>query len=107
MHHSATASEILPLRELWLGIGSLPYKASFSSNARSFLFFSKQRTLGEREEQDFFARDGADVVMHADRLDLGRIENHRLQRRPRCFNQLGPDPLQQVSPFLWREHLDQ
>jgi hypothetical protein len=51
-----------------------------------FLCFAEKRRLGQGEEHHFFARKGADVVVHAQHLDAGDLLDHRLHDRPRRFD---------------------
>ena len=46
-------------------------------------------------------------MVQAEHLDAGDLLDHRLHERPRGFEQMGPDLLEQVSPLLGRERLDQ
>ena len=78
-----------------------------ASAARLLLRFAELRRFGQGEEHDLFAGDGADVVVQAHDLDAGDFLDHRLQERPRRFEQMGAYLFEQVSPLLGRERLDQ
>jgi hypothetical protein len=65
------------------------------------------RRLGQSEENDLLARDGADVMVQAQYLDASGLLDHRFQDRPRRFDQMGAYLLEQIPPFLGRQRLDQ
>jgi len=58
------------------------------------------RRFGRRENHNLFASESANVVVQAERFDAGDTLNQRFQRRPRDFDQLRSDLLQQVATFL-------
>jgi len=57
------------------------------------------------ENHDFFPGDGANILMQANDVWACRFLNHLRHNRPRLFDQLGSDLLEQVSPFFRRERL--
>jgi hypothetical protein len=65
------------------------------------------RRLGQTEENDLLAGGRADVVVQAPHLDAGDLVDHLFQERACRFDQVGPDLLEQLPPFLGRERLDQ
>ncbi len=58
------------------------------------------RRLGEGQNNDLFAGDGADVMVQAQHLDTGDLLDHRFQDRAGRFDQMGSHLLEQVSPLL-------
>jgi hypothetical protein len=46
-------------------------------------------------------------VVHAQHLDTGDFPDHRFHERPGGFEQMGPYLLEQISPLVGRERLDQ
>jgi hypothetical protein len=58
------------------------------------------------ENHDFFPGGGANVLMQADDICARGFVNHLRENRPRLFDQLCSDLLEQVSPFFRRERLD-
>ena len=72
-----------------------------------FLRFTVNRGLGQGEDQDLFAGDGADVVVQAHHPDSGHLLHHCPQERPRRFDQMVSHLFEQVPPFLGWEGLDQ
>ena len=74
------------------------------SSAASHLYFlavsRRLRRLGEREEHDLFAGDGADVVVQAQHLDAGDFLDHRFHHRPRRFDRVRPHLFEQVSALF-------
>src|SRR5208337_2391209 len=77
------------------------------SEVRLLLDFADLRGLHQSEEHDLFTGHGADVMVQAEHLDAGNLLDHRLHERPRGFEQMGPHLLEQVSPLLGWERLDQ
>ena len=73
-----------------------------------FLFgFPALRRFGEGEGDQFFAGGGADVLVHAQHLNTGYLLDHGFHDRPRGFNEVGADLLQQIPSLLGRNRLDQ
>ena len=62
--------------------------------------------LGEREEHDLFPGRGADVVMQAHHLNARLVFDHGLHHRPRRFEQMRPNILEQVSALCRGERFD-
>jgi len=73
----------------------------------SLLGLTEVRRLGQGEENDLLAGDGADVMVQAQDLDASDLVDHRFQDRTGRFDQVGPYLLEQVPPFLGRKRLDQ
>jgi hypothetical protein len=67
---------------------------------------AKLRSVVKCENHNFFPGGGANVLMQANDVCAGSFVNHFHQNRPRLFDQLGSDLLEQVSPFFRRERLD-
>src|SRR5713226_7900722 len=63
--------------------------------------------MGQSEDDDFFAGDGADVVVQAHDFGAGHLLDHGFHNRPGRFNQMGANLFEQVSPFLGGERFDQ
>ena len=74
-----------------------------------YFFFASRRTgrLGQGEENDLLAGDGADIMVQGQHLDAGDLLDHRFHDRTGRFDQMGPHLLQQVPPLLGRKRLDQ
>jgi hypothetical protein len=66
-----------------------------------------ERRLGEREVHDFFAGNGTDIVVQAQHFDAGDILDHFFHERPRRFDEMGPDLLEEVFALFGRQRLDQ
>lgn len=81
-------------------------KRSACANAISSCFSDVGR-LGEGEENDFLAGDGAEVVVHRHDLDVGDPLDHRLNKWTGGFDQMGPDLLQQVAALFGGKRLSQ
>ena len=77
------------------------------SGVRPLLGFADLRRVNQGEEHDLFAGHGADVMVQAEHFDAGDLLDHRLHQRPRRFEEMGPDLLEQVPPLLGRERLDE
>jgi hypothetical protein len=60
----------------------------------SVLKLADQRRLGQGEEHHLFAGDGADIVMQAQHLDAGDFPDHFFHERPRRFDQMRPELLE-------------
>ena len=75
---------------------------------RLFLFgLTDIRRLGQGEENNLLACDGADVVVQAQHLDASDLLDYRFQYRPRRFDQVGPHLIEQVPAPIARKRLDQ
>ena len=82
--------------------------ADFRSYCRSsplgatlfFPCFAGTGRLGEGEEHDLLAGDGADVMVQAQHLDAGDVLDHRLAQRPRRRDQLNAVPRAQSAGVL-------
>ncbi len=72
-----------------------------------FSCLAEQRRFGQREDHDFFASDGADVVMQAKYFDASDLLDQLFQERPRGFDEMSPHLLEQVAPLGELERLDQ
>ena len=62
-----------------------------------FLFLPKDRRLGQSEQYNFFAGDGADVMMETQHLDAGDLLDECFHDRPCRFDELVSYLFEQLS----------
>src|SRR5438093_273744 len=67
------------------------------------LGLAEGRRLGQGEEQDLLAGDGADFVVQAQRLDASDPLDHRLHEGPGRLDQVGVDVLRPPPHVLLLE----
>ena len=73
---------------------------AFAYLGRLFLFaFAEIRRLGQGQENDLLAGDGADVMVQGQHLDAGDLVDHRFEDRTGRFDQMGAHLLEQALPF--------
>ena len=76
-------------------------------NVALLLRLAANGRLGQGEDNERLSGHGADVVVQAQDPGAGGLLDHRFHDRPRRFDQMGPDLLEQVPSLLGRERLDQ
>ena len=79
----------------------------FGPGALLLFELPEQRRLGQRKHHNFFARERADVMVQANRLDSSDILDERFQHRPGRFDQLDAHLFEQVSALPGRKCLDE
>lgn len=82
-----------------------PYSVIVRVGSLLFSDLTEERHFHEREKYDLFAGGRTDIVMQADCFDARDFLDERFQDRPRGFDELGPDLLEQVSSPLGRKRL--
>ena len=94
-----------------LGGTQTPRPRSCEPGSRHLSLFllccARKRRIRQAEDHDLFAADGADVVVEARYANPGDLVDHRLDHRPRRFDQLGPDLFEQVPALVTGKRLDQ
>ena len=63
--------------------------------------------LVQGEEHDLLAGNRADIVVQGPHFDARRFFDHRIHQGPCCFDQMGPNLLEQISPLLGWQRSDE